>query len=625
MRLVTQCSNSEGEKMQFSGRFLAASSLLLAIAGCKWELVDTNYAVEEATSFTLERHLSTDSFSGSLMGDEYNPLSCVSLPADWTHEVDAEFTSNLAEPPVLELTLQASAALALEESFSREGFDWTCYSAFPTAETMGDVAQGTVTFTITPHNVSAPVQIFSTLGLQVNQTMSALALHDVFPGTIPAGEPVRLDDEAPLVSPLDGLEGPQNWDITSTSFNGKLLVNNLTGLPMTTFSFDGDAVVTGTEFPFPVDAFSEPVVIDGELVFPISTEGGIVMVTTVDGEVWSPVGTGIEASESTEIIALSFDQEMNRWELIVREAELLNAYFLSNSDDEGRFLVIGSESGMETPASGIVRGKIKAADGKSLVLLHDNDVLSLLEVGEADWSVTPLLNGAVVPSSMPTLVMGDTLYLAIGGDVEANGFYQYSLSGGGGLQWVSSLPLEMTYSLAAFDGGLLLTTTDSLLVSIDDGASWEQLLNDSMAVLVTAGWSLTSVDIQALTGREALVNISAWNGVSDVPFLSAMVKVDLESGNATFMGGSGMEPSISSPETPDTSWRYLGKVGDVHYRWTFNLNKEVVLERFSLKASVSGASGSETPASRGSSGGGGLPGIFLFALVLIGWLRLRQP
>ncbi|MZR61433.1 hypothetical protein [Alcanivorax sp. DP30] len=538
------------------------------------------------------------------------------------HQVDAEITTNLSEPPVLAITEQSAAALSLQSAFPREGASWTCYSAFSTTTALGDDTQGTVTWTITPANLVDPVQIASTLGLDVDETMSALTVQDIFPGSIPAGEPTRLVDESPLTFTFSFMEGPsQRREYASTSFNGKLLVSGLSGRPITTFSFDGNEVTSDTDFPLFVDSEGTPVVEGNELLFPVVSDDDVVIAATTDGLAWTPFATGVAGSE---IVSLSLDEGSNRWVLIVLEERMPEAYYLSNSDDESRFTPLGEEPGMASSLEMYFLGTVTAENGEVMLLGVDGSALRLVQVGETDWIDSTLLETSDELEDVAALVKDDVLYVAIGGDMESSGFYKKMLNAESGLQVVSALPEND--GIADFEtiGNAMLLVTDSdVLLSENNGETWESLLAESFADLIAEGWVLNAAKLDALTTSEVLVSVTAYSQNEEGPPITAMIKVDLASGETKLMGGSGTYPSPTSPNTPDNTWRYLGSVDSDHYRFAFNMDSSMVIERFALKTSVSESSGVNDRSNSSSSGGSSGPVMLLIMLVAFARVRAR--
>lgn len=617
--------------MQFSRRLAAGGSLLLLFSGCKWDLPDTNLAVAQDSSFTLTRAMSTDSFSGSDdSGATYNPTSCLSIPAGWEFEVEADITTDLEVQPTLALTEQDAAALSLENSFPRDGFSWACYSAYPTATALGNNSQGTVTYTITPDEISAKVQIASSLGLQVGDAIATMTLHDVFPGAVAAGEPVRLEDAEPLTqtSPFF-IGGPiLKGDTSRAVLNDKLVVTNLAGNTTVTFSFDEGSVSHSTDFPLFADVVGPLVVNGDELLLPVVSEGGIVIASSSDGEVWSPTGTGVAASVDAEIVSLTLDQANDRWELILRDSGLLDAYFLSNSNDENRLTLSGSELGMASSVSGTMVGTIITADGTVSVLTVESDVLSLSDVGGTDWIESTLLEGSDIPDQIVSLVKDGVLYVAMGGDYADSGFYQRTLAANTSLQLVSALP-ENDGVTALLDtaAGLVLVTNEDVLLSTNSGATWQSLLSDTFEAALAQGWTMIESELNALTPAQVLVSAEIAITGEELPAISAMLKVDIADGALTVMGGSATSTMTgTSPGTMDNDWRYLGSVGGDYYRYAANMNNELEIERFALKTSASVSSGGNTSSAGGggSSGGGSLSITLAAMLMLLGLFRSQS-
>ena len=590
----------------------------MLLAGCKWELADTNLAVQADTAFTLNRSMTTDSFSGELGTQSFNPTSCLSVPDNWTHQVDAEISTNLAEPPSLAITEQSAAAQSLESALPREGASWACYSAFPAATELGDDSQGTVSWTITPANLDGPVQIASTLGLNVGEAMSALTVQDIHPDSIPAGEPTRLVDESPLTHTFDLMEGPSgSGEHFSTSFDDKLFVTSLAGQPITAFSFDGNEVTSDSELSLFVDAAGAPVVEGSELLFPVISEGDVVIAATTDGLAWTPFATGIISSD---IVSLSLDEGNDRWVLIVLEAGAPEAYYLSNSDDESRFTPLGEEPGMASSLEMYLLGTVTSENGEVMLLGVDGSALRLVRVGETDWIDTSLLETSDELEDVAALVKDDVLYVAIGGDMASSGFYKQMLNAETGLQVVSALPEND--EIAAFetiDDAMLLVTDSEVLISDNNGETWESLLDGKLAELIGEGWVLSSAKLDVATTSEIIVSVMAFNQSEEMPPVSAMIKIDPATGEVKLMGGSGIYPFNTSPDTPDNTWRYLGRLGNDHYRYAFNMDSDMELERFALKASVSASNGN-VPSANSSSGGSS--GSVMLLIMLVASVRL---
>jgi len=595
-------------------RLLVGGGLLLLITGCKWELAETNVALDGETSFTLTRSLSTDSFSNT--GQSFNPTSCLSLPQSWDHEVAAEFTTGLESGPELAITEQSSAAQALEASVPRDDYEWHCYSAFDTDTVLGS-AQGSVTYILTPEGFNAPVQLMTSLGTSISEVKSALIVQDIFPNSLPDGEPVRLEATT-AINGEGGLIPAGNRVFSSQAFQGKLFVAGFNGLPITAFSDNGD---TFTGLPAnTLSAFSGPLtVIDDELLLPLLGPDSVYILSTTDGDNWEEVDTTIAISGPASMESLTLDEANNRWLLVTDEEAGPNAYYLSADQGESRFTVLLNPG----PASALsvdTLYEIQGADEEFMALAVDDDGIYLVRMGATDWIVTTLLETSERPESVIGLVSDGMLYVAVGGNGESADFYQQALSSDSGLQVVSELPaFSEAYDFQRAGNTLVLATDADLLVSNNDGATWEPLLATALNEEIGESWVVQAVQIHAITDAELLVSVEMGAQSEPGSTLIAMLKINRQSAAVRIMGGSGTKGTRTSPNTPNNSWQYLGSVDGNHYRTAFDIDTAMVMERFALTAMVS--AGEQAVNSNSSSGGGGVPTSLLFILILLGWKR----
>lgn len=532
----------------------------------------------------------------------------------------AEFTTELETDPELAITEQSSAAQILETSVPRDGYEWHCYSAFGTNTMLGS-AQGSVTYTLTPEGFDAPVQLMTSLGTSISEVKSALIVQDIFPGSLPEGEPVRLEATT-VINGQGGIFPAGSSVFSSQAFQGKLFVAGFNGLPITAFSDNGDTF-TGS----PADTLSafggRLTVIDDELLLPFLGPHSVYILSTTDGDNWEELDTTIAISGPASMESLTLDETNNRWLLVTDEEAGPNAYYLSADQGESRFTVLLNPG----PASALsvdTLYEIQGADEEFMALAVDDEGIYLVRMGATDWVVTTVLEMSERPESVIGLVSDGMLYVAVGGDGEDTGFYHQALSSESGLQVVSELPaFSEAYDFQRVGNALVLATDSDLLVSNNDGATWEPLLAAALNEEIGEGWAVQAVQIHAITDAELLVSVEMGAQLGSSSTLIAMLKINRQSGAVRIIGGSGTKGTRTSPDTPNNSWQYLGSVEGNHYRAAFDIDRAMVMERFALTAMVN--TGQQAVSSDSSSGGGGgVPASLLFTLILLGWKRRRS-
>ena len=449
---------------------------------------------------------------------------------------------------------------------------------------------------------------------------SALIVQDIFPGSLPEGEPVRLEAATTINGEGDFISSGDRV-FSSQAFQGKLFVAGFNGLPITAISDDGDTF-TGS----PADtllAFSGPLtVINDELLLPLLGPDSVYILSTTDGNNWEELDTTIAISGPASVESLTLDEANNRWLLVTDEEAGPNAYYLSAEQGESRFTVLLNPG----PASALSVDslyKIQGANKEFMSLAVDDEGIKLVRMGATDWAVTTLRETSEMPESVIGLVNDGMLYVAVGGDGDNAGFYHQALSSESGLQVVSELPaFSEAYDFLLAGNTLVLATDSDLLVSNNDGATWEPLLAAPLNEEIGEGWAVQTVQIHAITDAELLVSVEMVAQIGSSSSLISMLKINRQSGAVRIMGGSGTKGTRTSPNTPNNSWKYLGSVEGNHYRAAFDIETLMVMERFALTATVS--TGQQGVNSESNGGGGGVPASLLFTLILLGWKKRRR-
>ncbi|ASK35368.1 hypothetical protein CEK62_13745 [Alcanivorax sp. N3-2A] len=608
-------------------RLLLGGGLVVLIAGCKYELPDTNLVLGSDTSFTITRAMADSaSFPGS---GNFNPASCISLPDDWSVVPQATIDNSSHDAPVVQITEQTASADRLQTDLPVSGHVWRCYSAYDTDQPLGTLPSGEVTYTITPTTFTGPVRVMTTLGNSVSNIGGALAAQTIYADALPETHaPHRLAVDGDLIYNNVTL-GSQT--LSSIVFNSKLIATGMPGANtgVTVLTPQGEtATLRAAVYPNSAANFSAPAEGDGRAAVAVTNQDGSVNIfSSADGDQWTTSATGVTLANINTRAALSFDPENNRW--ILLDTQTPRAYFLSNAADN-RFTMDIDNPG---PAPALALSTLEDVSGDSalpaLVGINGEGLVLARLVGD-QWQYDLLSSTLIQISALVGRIEDGTLYLAMtDNDSAQSAFYRHQIGSNDELLPVATLPLfNNANDLLRSGDKLLLATSVGIAISADDGDTWHSLLDAGALPTFqeTQGWAIQETRINAIQDNTVLATIKL-NGAEGIyGTVQTQTLMDLSDAGISLISGTLNGGLHSDPSTPATVWSDLGRIGNTQYRVAFKMDGSPAVEALSLDSADSqggddggngdGDGDGDDEGTSGSGGGGSLP------LAVIGGLLL---